>query len=219
MTFPRGAKRLFAGARSKAVRWLAAQIEAEGRPAWPRSAAGIDPLATIMPEARIENLSGVPNRVAVGPNTVVRGRLQTYAHAGVIRIGAWCYLGHRSEVWAMSAVTIGDRVLIAHDVNINDGSGHSMDASERAAHFRAILTTGHPLTADELPGVTSAAIVIEDDVWINFGVTILRGVRIGARSVIAAGAVVTKDVPPDTIYRCRVLPEMRPLPRPPVGHA
>ena len=180
-------------------------------------ARGIDAGATIMPEARIENLSGVPGRIAVGPNTVIRGRLQTYQHAGEIRIGSWCYLGHRSEVWAMSAVTIGDRVLISHGVNINDGSGHSMDPAERAAHYRAILTTGHPWTADELPGVTSAPIVIEDDVWINFGVTILRGVRIGARSVIAAGAVVTKDVPPDTLYFCRVVPEMRPLPGVKIG--
>lgn len=42
-------------------------------------------------------------------------------------------------------------------------------------------------------------IVIEDDVWIGFGVTILSGVHIGQGAIIAAGAVVTKDVPPYAI--------------------
>ncbi len=96
-------------------------------------------------------------------------------------------------------------------MNINDASGHSMDAAERAAHVRAILTTGHPRDAADLPGVRWAPIVIEDDVWISFNVTVLRGVRIGARSVIAAGSVVTRDVPPDTLYRCAITPVMTPL--------
>jgi len=43
-------------------------------------------------------------------------------------------------------------------------------------------------------------IIIEDDVWIGFGAIILSGVRIGRGSIIAAGAVVLKDVPPYTIF-------------------
>lgn len=42
-------------------------------------------------------------------------------------------------------------------------------------------------------------VVIEDDVWIGFGAIILSGVRIGRGSIVAAGAVVTKDVPPYSI--------------------
>ena len=73
---------------------------------------------------------------------------------------------------------------------------------------------GHPRGPEGLPGVASAPIVIEDDVWISFGVTIMKkkGVRIGAGSVIAGlNSIVTKDVPPRTLYRCRVVPVMRPL--------
>jgi len=43
------------------------------------------------------------------------------------------------------------------------------------------------------------SIRIEDDVWIGFNCTILKGVTIGARSVIAAGSTVTKQIPPDSL--------------------
>jgi maltose O-acetyltransferase len=60
--------------------------------------------------------------------------------------------------------------------------------------------------------VTSSPIVIEDDVWISFGVSILKGVRIGAGSVIAARSVVTKDVPAGMLYRNQLFPILEPLP-------
>ena len=111
----------------------------------------------------------------------------------------------------MESVYIGNRVLIAHDVNIHDGTAHSMDHVERHEHFRHIVEKGHPRMASELPGVQSAPVVIEDDVWISFGVTILRGVTIGKRSVIAAGSIVAQDVPPDSVYRSTITPVITPL--------
>lgn len=48
-------------------------------------------------------------------------------------------------------------------------------------------------------GVSKGDIVVQDDVWIGYGATILSGVTIGQGAVIAAGAVVTKDVPPYAI--------------------
>ena len=46
---------------------------------------------------------------------------------------------------------------------------------------------------------TKGGIVIEDDVWLGFGVIVLDGVRIGKGAVIGAGAVVTKDIPEGAI--------------------
>jgi maltose O-acetyltransferase len=112
----------------------------------------------------------------------------------------------------MNSIEIGDNVLIAHDVNIHDGNAHSLDPVERHAHYRHIIERGHPRVANEMPGVDSEPIVIEDDVWISFGVTILKGVRIGAGSVIAARSIVTDDVPPGVLYRNQVIPIIRPLP-------
>ena len=135
----------------------------------------------------------------------------TYGHGGDISIGDYCYVGERCEIWSMEKIEIGNRVLIAHDVNIHDGTAHSIDTAERHEHYRNILFQGHP--ADGLPGVFSSPVIIEDDVWISFGVTILKGVRIGAGSVIAARSIVTSDVPANTVYRCQVTPITRTIDR------
>jgi acetyltransferase-like isoleucine patch superfamily enzyme len=188
-------------------RWFARQLATLPR----NFVATLGKESVISAEGSIENIRGNAEYIRLGDHSFVRGRLLTYAHGGHIHIGDWCYVGVRSEIWSMDSITIGNRVLIAHDVNINDGSAHSMNPQERHIHYQHILKTGHPRTWAEMPGVTSAPIIIEDDVWISFGVTILAGVRIGARSIIAAGSLVTKDVPPDTLYRCEVTPIMRPL--------
>jgi acetyltransferase-like isoleucine patch superfamily enzyme/GT2 family glycosyltransferase len=173
--------------------------------------ATIASTATIAPEGVIENFLGDPRAVVVGEDTFLRGRLITYGHGGRIEIGKWCYLGVRSEIWSMDSIQIGDHVLIGHDVNIHDGTGHPSDAMQRRQHYKAILTTGHPRTWDEMPGVVSDPVVIEDDVSIGFGTTILQGVRIGARSIIAPGSMITQDVPPDVMYISTVKPTMMPL--------
>jgi acetyltransferase-like isoleucine patch superfamily enzyme len=197
--------------RIGAFRWLARQIAlAEGKAADP-DACVLGAGATLCPEAEIHNFSGSRDDISVGAHSHIRGRLLTYGHGGRIRLGDWCYVGVRSEIWSMESITIGDRVLIAHDVNIHDGTAHSLDAAERHRHFRHIIERGHPTKWNELPGISSAPVVIEDDVWISFGVTILRGVRIGEGSVIAAGSVVTQDVPPGTVYRSSVTPILAPL--------
>lgn len=165
--------------------------------------------AQLSSEGRIENFAGGAERIKIGEHSYVRGRLLTYGHGGAIKIGDWCYIGLNSEIWSMDSVTIGNRVLISHGVNIHDGAAHSLDAAERHAHFKHILEKGHP--RDGIPGVTSAPVIIEDDVWISFGVTILKGVRIGKGSVIAAGSIVTKDVPPGVLYKCSITPQLTTL--------
>lgn len=201
--------------KNRAIRWLDVQLQAQ-RPTPPPPLAILALGAVLSPESAVENFHGEARYVQVGAHSYVRGRLLTYGHGGCITIGDYAYIGVRSEIWSMESVTIGSRVLIAHDVNINDGSAHSMDAAERHAHFKHILERGHPTTWDGMPGVTAAPIVIEDDVWISFGVTILPGVRIGQGSVIAAGSLVTKDVPPYTLYRCEVRPILTPLQASPI---
>jgi len=167
--------------------------------------------ATIATEGCIDNLQSDPAVIHIGRNSFIRGKLLVYRHGGKIMVGNNCYLGHRSDIWSMDSVIIGDRVLISHDCQIHDGTAHSLDPKERAAHFTAILETGHPQTWADLPGVRSAPVIIEDDVWISFGVTILKGVRIGKGAVISARSIVTKDVPPYTMYHNEVKPRLTAL--------
>lgn len=76
-------------------------------------------------------------------------------------------------------IFIGDRALIGHGVVLAT-LNHMEDPAKRA-------------------GMAPASIHIEDDVWIGSNATILSGVTIGRGSIVAAGAVVTKDVPPMTV--------------------
>lgn len=55
------------------------------------------------------------------------------------------------------------------------------------------------LVNSQQEGVSKGDIIVDDDVWIGYGATIMSGVHIGQGAVVAAGAVVTKDVPPYTI--------------------
>lgn len=64
-----------------------------------------------------------------------------------------------------------------------------------------LCSTGHPVHYKLRPHgeMYSFEVIIEDNVWIGGNVSICPGVRIGANSVIGAGSVVIKDVPPNTI--------------------
>ncbi len=147
----------------------------------------------ILPTARIENLANKPNLISIGKNSVLRGELLIFAHAGEIHIGEDCYLGEGSRVWSSESVKIGNRVYISHNVNIHDTNSHSLNPQRRHEHFMEIMSIGHPQINNI--DIQSQPVYIEDDVWIGFNSTIFKGVTIGKGSVIGACSVVTKDVP------------------------
>lgn len=161
-----------------------------------QTSSKLDLSVKIFPEATIDNLSNDPNLIKVGANSVIRGQLLIFAHAGEIKIGKGCYLGEGSRVWSAASIRIGDRVLISHNVNIHDTDSHPINSSLREQHFMEIMSVGHPKTN---PGIISKPIVIENDVWIGLNSVILKGVRIGEKSIIGAGSVITKDVPSSCI--------------------
>lgn len=98
-----------------------------------------------------------------------------------IRIGRRCFLNSGVTVLDGGGVTIGDHVLIGPNTQL--------------------YTVGHPL--DHLRRreweASVAPIVIEDDVWLGGCVIVQPGVRIGARTVVGSGSVVTTDLPPDSL--------------------
>ena len=167
--------------------------------------------AVVTERGEITNTSGDRNLITIGDHSWIEGRLLSYPTGGVIRIGAWCYIGQRTDIWSMKSVVLGDRVFVSHNVNIHDTNSHSVNPEKRHAHFRHLQAKGSPWDWSDLPGVRSEPIVIEDDVWIGFGCSIFKGVRIGSGSVVAAGSIVTKDIPPKTFYRCRFEPVISPL--------
>jgi acetyltransferase-like isoleucine patch superfamily enzyme len=145
--------------------------------------------------ARIYNIGVADSQIQIGEHTWILGDLLVFAHSGDIRIGEWCYVGEGSRIWSASSIHICDRVLISYNVSILDSLTHPIDFKERHQHFRDIVTTGHPTEID----LGGRPVYIEDDVWIGASSCILRGVRIGRGAIVAAGSVVTKDVPPMVI--------------------
>lgn len=161
-----------------------------------RAMAEIAPDARLMAECRIENIQNNPSRIRVGPSTTVRAHLLVMGHGGEIQIGSWCFIGEHTHVWSSERITVGDRVLISHACEIHDGNSHALAAQSRHEHYRAIFTRGHPAT---LPDVPAAPVRIEDDVWIGFGSTVMKGVTIGRGAIVAARTVVLHDVEPFTL--------------------
>lgn len=194
--------------KRRVISWVAAGLE-EYRQV-PVDAL-VAPTALIAPEASIINSTRIRENIKVGDHSTIFGRLLTHSHGGRIHIGDWCSVGLRTEIWSSENISIGHRVLISHDVNIIDSTEHSKNIHERHLHARRFFDRAPITDASELPGVTSAPIIIEDDVWISLGVTILKGVRIGKGSIIAANSLVTKDVPAGVLYRCSVNAIMTPL--------
>ena len=108
--------------------------------------------------------------------------LATLAEGAKIQIGDECGLSGVA-IGAATSVEIGNRVMIGANSIISDTDWHPIDHRLRA-----------------VGGVPAASpIMIEDDVWIGANVSVLKGVRIGARSVIAANSVVTKSIPADVV--------------------
>ncbi len=145
--------------------------------------------------ADISNSRAKASAIEIGEHSVIGGRLLVFPDGGRIRIGRQCFIGPDSRIWSADAVEIGDRVLISHGVNIHDSISHSLSAQERHQHFVEILQNGN----GALGNVRKAPVIIEDDAWIGFNATVMKGVRIGRGAIVAAGAIVTKDVPPFTI--------------------
>lgn len=101
-------------------------------------------------------------------------------HGLKLRVGADVFINHGCTLNDMGGIEIGDQTMIGPNVSL--------------------LTSGHPTpVADRRSGITVAPIHIGVNVWIGAGATVLGDVSVGDGAVVAAGAVVTRDVPPATL--------------------
>lgn len=150
------------------------------------------PTARLDASARVFNIAGDNARISIAAHSIVKGELLVFPHGGQISIGNWCYIGEGTRLWSGASISVGDRVMISHNVNVFDNLTHPLSPTLRHRHFRHISERGHPADID----LGDAAVTIEDDAWISAGASILKGVTIGAGAIIGAGSVVTRDVPP-----------------------
>ena len=116
-------------------------------------------------------------RCLVWPGVVINIKGRDEHAKAVLEIGERCTIGDRTEFHVSDRVSIGNNVIIAWDCVILDHSYHRINKEPEKVK----------------------PVVIEDNVWIACRSIILPGVRISSNSVVGAGSVVTKDVPPNSM--------------------
>lgn len=130
-------------------------------------------------------------RLTFGANVRLSGK-PSFGMCNLLRrepelsVGDGTFIGHDCSFNVADSITIGRHCLLAGGVSIRDLDGHPTDAALRREH--------RPTPCEGIRPV-----VIGDDVWIGANATILKGVNVGDRAIIGAGAVVTSDVPCDTV--------------------
>ena len=122
---------------------------------------------------------GKEARVSLGRETVSRGGLTIRAEQGKIVIGDKCFFNTNCSLTAMEDITIGVRCQFANNLVIVD---HDHDYRAGWGHYR------------------TAPVHIGNDVWVGANCVILKGTTIGDHCVIAAGSVVSGEVPPGTVF-------------------
>lgn len=97
-----------------------------------------------------------------------------------MKIGRNVFVNQNCTFYDLGRLEIGDDVMIGPNVSL--------------------ITSGHPVEPSRRRDfVVAKPIAIERNVWIGAGATIIGGVTVGENSVVAAGAVVTRDIPPNTL--------------------
>lgn len=94
---------------------------------------------------------------------------------------------------------IGKNVFINFDCVFLDLGGITIEDGVFIAPKVSLLTEGHPINPAERNSLIAMPIVLKKNAWIGANATILQGVTIGENSVVAAGSVVSQDVPDNTI--------------------
>lgn len=135
--------------------------------------------------------------------------LRKLAIRGNVTVGANVHVGLGSVIWAPRHLTIGrdvyigkgttiqvdgqigDQTLIANNVGIVGRRDH--DSAQIGTPVRSSRWVG------DFPREMSEPTTVGSDVWIGYGAIVLSGITVGDSSIVAAGAVVTSNVPPNTI--------------------
>ncbi len=148
-------------------------------------------------DTRIANLQSDKSKIVFGKDCSIKGELLIFEYGGEITMGECCYLGENSRIWSSSSVIIEDHVLVSHNVNIHDNDAHPIGKDDRIEQASYILRNGK--LPSEKGAVDDARILIKRNAWICFNATVLKGVTIGENSIVAAGAIVTTDVPDNVV--------------------
>ena len=127
----------------------------------------------------------------INPLGALRGSAVRIDRGGVISIGDFCSFSDVT-LWAKERIEIGNYVTIGGTI-VNDSNNHCLNYLERRQEHKKGVDWNKL-------NIIKRPIFIEDDAFIGTHCIICKGVRIGTRSIVAAGSVVTKSIPPDEVW-------------------
>ena len=137
-----------------------------------------------------------PENIRLGQSVICRGLIRVERfHEGEIVIGDNVYLGDDTIISCAERVEIGAYTMLAHGAQVYDNDSHPLDATQRERD--QLIAVGR-LEGDR-PGIGRAPVWIGDHCWIGTNAVVLKGVRIGPGTVVAASSVVATDLPPFTL--------------------
>jgi maltose O-acetyltransferase len=122
--------------------------------------------------------------ISIGPHTTILGPIRFAWYGDIacnVKIGQSCLISRDVTLDPTAEIRIGDRVIMGPEVSFITATHEISEPSQRAGAYRGV-----PIT-------------IGDGVWIGARVTILPGVHVGSGAILAAAAVVTRDVPANVI--------------------
>ena len=157
--------------------------------------------------------SEIINRIMFDYESMSAEEIETLAEKLPRKLKRWIAINHpdnrtRLPFYRMTNVTIGKDTVVNQYMVVSDDYEPLVQLGDRVAVSPnvSIIAASAPNNSrlNDIPEVKERLVcqrpvVVEDDVWIGTGAILLPGVTVGARSIIAAGAVVSKDIPPDSV--------------------
>lgn len=140
--------------------------------------------------------------LVIGESSLVDGKFIFEKETGEIKIGNRVFIGGGTNFICINGINVEDDVMFSWGCTVMDNDAHSLSWEERkndVTDWIKGINENHVGKYKNWKNVRSASICIKNKAWIGFNVIILKGVTIGEGAVVAAGTVVTKDVPAYTL--------------------
>lgn len=176
--------------------WRRGSAEGRAKVAWAQfdRSARLEAGCLLGPNAWAINSLADHRLIHLHEAVICRGLLRIEQFGtGRIVVHQKAYIGDDCLLSSSAGIEIGAGALLAHGVQIFDNDSHPLGAAARAADYASATGAGLRQT------IASAPVRIGSQAWIGFSAIVLKGVTIGANSVVAAGSVVTRDVPANTV--------------------
>ncbi len=184
----------------------ARQLRALARVRTSARLARVDLDLDVAPSARIGRIDvrfapGVPARFHVGANTVLDDGVEVRFTGGSLRIGEWCEIRGGTRFMVGGELQLVGQNLLSWGAVVHCNEAVTLQRQATFGEYVTIADSTHVHRDDgwHLDQLSTAPVTVGADTWVGAKATITRGVTMGDHCTVAAGAVVTRDVPDDHV--------------------